>query len=169
MKKTKEQGKLYEPEDVRNPYFVVPFLILLIGTCVYLIKDYISSPFENVLKLLFLIWGMVICSYLIYIHFAHCAYAVIDENKILCKNHFKRKLGEMVFEEIIEIVACKKWWYDVRIKDVHNKSIILNTVIEPTDEFFNELIKRAVNCKKIDLRNIKKAVPNLILYEKNLN
>jgi hypothetical protein len=169
MLENNEKVRLYKPEDVRNPYFVVPFLFLLIIIGINGLLYYIQKPSEYLFFILFLPLGIIVCSYLIYIHFAHCAYAEIYDKRIICRNHFKRKLGEMFFEEIIEIIAYKKWWYDVRIKDIHNKSIILNTVIKPTDEFFNELIKKAVNCKKIDLRNIRKAAPDLILYQKNDN
>src|SRR4030042_4108979 len=164
-----EKGKLYKPEDVRNPYFVVPFLLVIIGFGIYGLTYYIQKPSEYLFFILFLPFAIIVCSYLIYIHFYHYVYAEVKSHSLILKNHFKKWPKEIFFNEITEIIANKKWWYDVLVKDTKGQKIVINTAIEPTDEFFNELITRAVNCKKIDLQNIKKDAPNLLLYKKNDN
>lgn len=158
----------YKPEDVRSPYIIVPFLSFLIFYGITGVLDYLKNPIDNIFMILFLIWAIILCSYNIYIHFFHYYYAEVKETSMLVKNHFQKRMREINFDEIIEINAPRKWIYDVIIKDIKGNKIFLNTAIKPTDEFFNIIISRAINCKKIDLKNIKKAAPNLIMYEKGL-
>ncbi len=99
-------GKVYKPEDIRSPYFIVPFLLLVIGIGLY--------------------------------------------------------------DEIDEIVPAKKIEYTIALKNKNGKKVFANTVAAFADELFNEIIRRAVNCQKIDLRRIKNHEPNLITYEKGL-
>ena len=77
-------------------------------------------------------------------------------------------MGEINFDEIDEIVPAKTLQYDIALKSKNGKRVVVNTVAEPSEELFNEIIKRAVNCKKIDLKKIRKRLPNLITYEKGL-
>ena len=160
--------KIYKPDEIRNPYFVVPFLIFLIGISLYFLFHFLQVPTENLLKILFFLFSIIVCGYLILTHFINCAYVEIKENSMVCKNYFKMMKGEIYFEEIVEMIAPSKLWYDVRIKDIHGKTVLLNAILEPVSELFNEIINRSINCKKIDLRNIKKVVPDLVTYEKGL-
>ncbi|HOU97193.1 MAG TPA: hypothetical protein PLN06_11340 [Bacteroidales bacterium] len=167
MSEIKEQKRLYKPEAVRNPYFVVGFLLFLSGYCAYDLINQLRENSPNIFIIVFFVTSILLCSYPVYIHFTHYVYAEVKENSVTLRNHFQKWPKEILFDEITEIIANKKWWYDVVVRDSKGQKIVINAAIEPTDEFFNELITRAVNCKKIDLRNIKKAAPNLILYEKS--
>ncbi len=159
-------GKLYKPDDIRNPYFGVIFLFCLILTDIFILIYQFQLKGPNILFIIFLVISGLVCSYLIYSQFSCGVFVILTNNSIVAKNSFNKRIGEIQFDSITEIIAYSRIFYDIRIKDEKGVKIIINTVVAPIDELINEIIVKAVNCKKIDLRRIKEKVPGLSTYER---
>ncbi len=105
--------------------------------------------------------------WLFYITIFYCNHGIITKETIIGFNGYRIKRGEVRFDEIDEIRSYGIN-YNILVKSKNGKKLVLATTIQPTEEFFNEIIRRAVNCRRIDLRYIRKRYKNLLIYEKGI-
>lgn len=171
-----EEGKLYKLEGrgmIRH-YAEAIVLLFLLGSLLWLtvntfikhglvlftFKDY--AIFKTSFMLLssgFIIWHF-------YCSLFYCNHGIITRETVIGLNGYRVKRGEIRFGEIEEIRSYGKGVSLILIKDKHENKLILATSIQPTEDFFNEIIRRATNCKKIDLEAKRKDFPNLLIYRK---
>jgi len=112
--------------------------------------------------------GSLFFSYLIYGTFAYSFYITLTDENIIGKNSFKIKVSEIRFKDIIEIFGKGKS-FNIKIRDTHGKSMIMNTVIDNIEELLNTIISKAINCKRIDLRYIHNIrYSGITVYERGL-
>jgi len=172
-----EEGKLYKLEGrgmIRHYAEAIILLFLLYIGIHYSIQGFRILRFKffflescNLFKFLFLFSGNIFILWLIYCSFFYCNHGIITRETVIGLNAYRMKRGELRFDKIDEIY--NKWKsFDIVVKDIFNKKLVLNTAIQPTEEFFNEIIRRAVNCRRIDLRYIRKRYKNLLIYEKGI-
>lgn len=169
-----EEGRLYKLEGrgmIRH-YAEAIILLGLLGIGIYgvfglLIYGINNFTLNNWGVFLFLFAGDIFILWLFYCSIFYCNHGIITRETAIGLNAYRIKLGELRFDEIDEIY--NKWKsFDIVVKDIFRKKLVLNTSIQPTEEFFNEIIRRAVNCRRIDLRYIRKRYKNLLIYEKGI-
>ncbi len=174
-----EEGRLYKNEHrgmIRHYAETVVFLYLLwVG--IYFIFDGIRSEGWEVLalkdynlfKTLFFFSGVSFILFLFYGNLFYCSHGIITKNTVIGLNGYKIKRGELRFDEIEEIRLISKVWSVILVRDIKGKKLKLTTSIQPAEDFINEIIKRSINSKKIDLERLRVSYPNFIVYKKGLD
>lgn len=172
-----EEGRLYKLEGrgmIRH-YAEAIVLLFLLGSLLWLtVNTFIKHglvlfTFKDyaIFKTSFMLLSSGFILWLFYCSLFYCNHGIITRETVIGLNAYRMKLGELRFDEIDEIY--NKWKsFDIVVKDIVKKKLVLNTAIQPTEEFFNEIIRRAVNCRRIDLCYIRKRYKNLLIYEKGI-
>ena len=122
--------------------------------------------------------------------FRNSIYLTMTSEKLIGYNHFKKFKGEIKWNEIVEMYITSQSWYitirafngqeiktslpmvDSKIityKDENGNEVIEKTNPSNYEIIINEIIRRAINCEKIDFRPIQKKFPRIITYEKGLD
>ena len=113
--------------------------------------------------------AVIFLTYIIWGAFAVGVSAVLTEHTVIGYNAFKKQIGEMAFADIKEMYTMfGKQSYDVVLKSFDGKKLIINAAVQPADEFFNTILKQAVNCKRISIEKAKDYAPNLMMYKKEM-
>ncbi len=173
-----EEGKLYKLEGrglIRH-YVEMIVLLFLLWIGIHYTLDgfqvwglkFFSFDSGNLFKFFFLFAGNIFILWLFYLTIFYCNHGIITKETVIGLNGYRIKRGEVRFDDIDEIRSYGIN-YNILVKSRNGKKLILATTIQPTEEFFNEIIRRAVNCQRIDLRYIRKRYKNLLIYEKGIN
>jgi hypothetical protein len=177
------------PKHLQNVYFN---MVLMWGMVLFLLWFIIFKPKPLEANLFFslgLLAGGIPFTIFTRHFFRNSVYLTLTPESIKGYNHFKRFKGEIRWNEIVEIYSTKGTYYII-LKDINGKLLRSGEPVQDdkiftyTDEkgqevveetnphnyeiLMNEIIERAVNCKKIDLRSIKEKFPRITVYEKGL-
>lgn len=166
MNSTFESGKLYKQGEVKNPYIYVSIgLVCIIIGVYYLIDSYKKNelPLYFYPIFVFTLWFMI---FIIISMFNQSIYTIMCEKEIIGRNSFKKKIGEIIYDEIVEIKNMKLS-YDIIIIDIHGNKLRISATMPDTVEFCNSLIEKSINCKKINLESMKKNYPGIKIYRKS--
>ncbi len=160
--------KSYKPEDDRNIYFIAIWLTVLLIACIKGL--FVVYETESLNTFIFIVFMSIAYLY-IYVFFwsrwlTSSNYLFLTENSIIGQNHFKRKIGELYLNDIVEIFV-KKGSYLIKLKDKNDNILKINGV-DYTENLLNDLIPKLPNCRKIDIKYLKGRFPNIIVYERGL-
>jgi hypothetical protein len=163
-----ENGKFYTTEDDTNVYFTTFWFSVLLLVALYTLVKLIQNNNYGWFTLVCAL-AVIFFTYIIWRAFVIGASAFLTEHTVIGYNAFDKRIGEMAFEDIKEMYTMfGKQSYDVVLKSVNGKKIIINAAVQPADEFFNTILKQAVNCKRISIETAKDFAPNLIMYKKEM-
>jgi hypothetical protein len=178
-----------KPEHLQNAYINV---ILMVGIIVFMTWVILFKPKPmkiNIYLTIGTMFGAIPFSIYIRHFFRNSVYLTMTPEKVIGYNHFKKCKAEIRWDEIEELyMSSQSWYITIQSKDgkelktslpiIDFKTICYtdingNEVIEKTDYgnyeiVLNEMICRAVNCKKIDFRVLKKKFPRISIYEMGL-
>lgn len=160
-----EEGKVYyfEERGIVRHYIeaIVLFGLLIVGIR-FIISGYNEYGIElftlkdyNIFKFLFLSYGVIFILWLFYGSWMLCDHGIITKETVIGLNSYRVKRGEIRFDEIVEIKDYGIATCAIEIRDIKGNKLVMTCVIQPTEEFFNEIIKRAVNCKRVRFRKSK--------------
>lgn len=178
------------PKGLVNPFFsIIMWFILLLPFIIFIPLKGIPPLNIFIFMTCAFIIGCTIFIYYIRHFFRNSVFLDMTPEKLNGYNHFKKFKGEIRWDEIVEMYSTDGTYY-IMLKDIHGR--ILRTsaplsdfnIIAYNDEngnevkmetgyhnyeiLLNEMIRRAVNCKKIDFRTIRKKFPRISIYEKGL-
>jgi len=179
-----------KPEHLQNVYFTIfVWLILLSPTIWFLFFFKKNGIEETIFAIIALFVGVTIFSIYLRHFIRNNVYLTMTPDKVVGYNHFNQYKGEVRWDEIVEMYSTEGTYYII-LKDKNGKVLRTgapladfksisykdesgNDVVEKTDYHnyeivLNEIIERAVNCKKIDFRTIKKKFPRISIYEKGI-
>jgi len=140
-----ESGKLYKPDQLKNPYIYVSVGSMLLLGCIYTLIDlFLKNKLSLSIFLLTLGCVFIIMFYISTI-FKRSIYIIIGDEKIIGINSFKKNLGEIRYDEIEEIKNIR-FTYDTILTDIHGNKLKLTTGMPDSIDFYNALIEKAVNC-----------------------
>lgn len=178
-----------KPAYLQNVYFTVILFSGLISFGLYgSLRP--CNPFDvRIAAILSTLIFIIVFSIYLRHFFRNSVFLTMTPEKIIGYNHFKKYKGEIRWDEIVEMISTGGTYY-ILLKDKNGKKLLTgapladfktitfkddndNDVIEKTDYsnyevVLNEMILRAVNCRKIDFRTIRKKFPRISVYEKNI-
>lgn len=160
----------YQPEYPKNPYigtiwFGILILIGIIGNVdVFLhINEIGVKKFISIFALT--LPGIIGLSYLISLTFILSEYITLTNDTIIGRNSWKKKKGEIRFDEIEEIYV-KGNNYFIHVVDIHGNKLIISALGEFIEEVMNTILRKAKKCKHIDIKYIQNRFPNISVYER---
>jgi hypothetical protein len=178
------------PEHLQNVYFAIIAWLVLFAPFFWFFVFSNEKPAKVLIFAVFAFSiGVLIFSIYLRHFYRNSVYLTMTPQKLVGYNHFNKFKGEVRWDEIVEMYSTEGTYY-IMLKDKNGKVLRTgapladfksisykdengNDVIEKTDYHnyeivLNEIIKRAVNCKKIDFKTIKKKFPRIIVYEKGI-
>ena len=182
---------IIKPDRLQNVYFTIFAWAIMFAPFLWFFILSIESPPVSVYIVIIIAFFGLVAIFSIYLRhfFRNSVYLTMTPEKVVGYNHFKKLKGEIRWDEIIEMYITKQSWYitikgkngkelkttlplndfkTIIYQDENGKEVVEKTNYGNYEIVLNDMIRRAVNCEKIDFRTIKKKFPRILVYEKGL-